>query len=69
MEDIILGLIVSYPWIGIGVAVMGTAVTVATAIVPFTSTKRDDQALMAARRKLGPFLNFLERFSLIRRKP
>lgn len=69
MEEFIMGLIVSYPAIGIGLAFMGTVVTVATAIVPFTSTKRDDQALLTVRRKLGPFLNFLERFSILRRKP
>lgn len=69
MEEMFLSLIVSNPAIGIGLAVIGTIVTIATAVIPFTSTKKDDEALLMIRRKVGPLLNFVERFSIIRRKP
>lgn len=68
MEEMILSLILSYPTIGIALALVGTLVTIATAVIPFTSTKKDDEALLIIRRKAGPLLNFVERFSIIRRK-
>lgn len=69
MEEMILSLITTNPTIGIGLAMVGSLVTIATAVIPFTSTKKDDESWTLIRRKIGPFLNFVERFSIIRRKP
>ena len=57
-----------WPLVEMGLMILGSLVTLATAIILLTPTKKDDEVLEGLKAKFGAVLDYVEKFSLIERK-
>lgn len=57
-----------WPMVEVAMMVVGSIVTLASAIVLITPSKKDDEALEGFKKKFGAALDWVEKFSLVERK-
>jgi hypothetical protein len=70
MEEQVYAFLKSYPMPFLILSIIGSLCVIATLVAPFTPTKKDDDALEAAKKHPigGKLLSFLMRFSVIPQK-
>lgn len=57
-----------WPYIQMGLQILGSVVVVATVIVGLTPTQKDDEILAGAKGKFASIFAFIEKFSVIQKK-
>jgi hypothetical protein len=57
-----------WPVIELVLMIVGSVVTLASAIIAITPSKKDDEMLDGLKSKFGAVLSYIEKFSLIERK-
>lgn len=57
-----------WPVVELVLMIVGSVVTLATAIIAITPSKKDDEMLEGLKAKFGAVLDYVEKFSLLERK-